>query len=216
MDNIERDLRKRMKAIVLDEFKQVTLNNELGDIYDEFEKPIINFMNFRATLSEETDRGCILMSAALLDHELEEILKSYLIDDKKVVNNLLSNNGGLGNFSARIDMVYALGLISEKIYKDLHIIRKIRNDFAHIADPISFETQSIKDRCSNLYYNNFTHKVDTRSHFIRVVSGILGILYVKKSKCSNIMKEKDVELTYEKKEKYTGWANSIINKVLED
>jgi hypothetical protein len=45
---------------------------------------------------------------------------------------------------------YMLKLYDETSWRDLDIIRDVRNDFAHKTEFRSFEHQSIKDRCERL------------------------------------------------------------------
>jgi hypothetical protein len=45
---------------------------------------------------------------------------------------------------------YVLGTISTDGKHDLGIIRKIRNDFAHIFNPLTFDSQEIASRCHSL------------------------------------------------------------------
>ena len=110
---------------------------------------------FRATLDEETDRGCALMAAAFLDTELSSLLKRRFVDDPRPVADLLRSSGPLGTFSSRIDLAYLLGLIGARVKRDLHLIRKIRNDFAHVHEPLSFESTNIRNRCSELALTPF-------------------------------------------------------------
>ena len=57
----------------------------------------------------------------------------------------------VSTFSARIVLARALNWIDDAAYRDLNTIRSIRNDFAHSFDhELSFDDQSISDRCSNL------------------------------------------------------------------
>jgi hypothetical protein len=66
-------------------------------------------------------------------------------------NDLLSNNGPIGTFSARIKIASALAWINSDVEHDLDVVRKVRNDFAHSFDhDLSFDTQSIADKCRNL------------------------------------------------------------------
>src|SRR5439155_15958957 len=58
--------------------------------------------------------------------------------------------GALGRFSARISTAYAVGLISEPVAYDLHLVRSIRNDFAHKQHGLSFSTDRIAQRVSEL------------------------------------------------------------------
>lgn len=56
-----------------------------------------------------------------------EVCEHPDIIDKK----LICANGPLSSFSARIDILMGFGFISRDVYKDLHLVRKIRNRFAH-------------------------------------------------------------------------------------
>lgn len=65
--------------------------------------------------------------------------------------------GPLGDFAARIDLALGLNWIDEATFSDLHIIRKIRNDFAHHPDhDLTFANDSISGRLSNLNYVRYS------------------------------------------------------------
>ena len=51
----------------------------------------------------------------------------------------------LGTFSTKISIAFFIGLIPEDIYNDLNIIRKIRNEFAHNYDTLTFNLSPVKD-----------------------------------------------------------------------
>jgi DNA-binding MltR family transcriptional regulator len=101
-------------------------------------------------LNKESDRGVALIAAAYLDATLESMLRKYLVDDAVVVDELFKHPGALSGFSARIRMAYCLGLIGPDLRHNLDIVRDIRNDFAHDIEHTSFDTDSVRDRCSNL------------------------------------------------------------------
>ena len=119
------------------------MNEKEVDRYKKFNK-------FLEEFNKESERGTVLLAATYLDEQLKEILESFLIDKKQsreILNNPLS---GLGSFHSRVLMSYCLGLIQENEYKKIEIIRKIRNEFAHQWDNISFETQKISNLCNKL------------------------------------------------------------------
>ena len=87
------------------------------------------------------------MAAAYLDDQLEGLLRQALVDDKAAIDDLLRSSGALGSFSARIELCCALGLLPRQARRELHLIRKIRNDFAHVAKPLAFEEPGISCRC---------------------------------------------------------------------
>lgn len=113
-------------------------------------KTFTHILDFQKIIRDETDRGTALMSAAYIDEQLKGLLLSYFIDDINVTKGLLSSSGPIGSFSARIELSYSLGLIANNIKKDLNLLRKIRNDFAHLSTPMTFETDSVKSRCLEL------------------------------------------------------------------
>ncbi len=58
------------------------------------------------------------------------------------------------------------------------MIRKIRNEFAHTAESVSFDTQSIADRCRSLRFSYHTEEASLRSHFTAAVHGVLSRIHV--------------------------------------
>jgi DNA-binding MltR family transcriptional regulator len=102
---------------------------------------------------DESDRAAAVLAAAYLDHLLGELIAATMTAEPEEVEELLfqKGNGPLGTFSACINTAYCLGLLSGDEWRDLHLIRKIRNDFAHELTGMSFEgTQTIANRCREL------------------------------------------------------------------
>jgi len=131
---------------------------------------------FRKALTPETDRGCALMAAAFLDEKLKELLKANLVNDTKLVHKAFDASGPLGSFSSRIDMAYLLGLIPKNSHRDLHLLRKIRNDFAHISDNLNFETTNISARCNELFFIGEPVNRPPRAQFISAMMSIVGLI----------------------------------------
>lgn len=123
--------------------------------------------DFRNTLINESDRGCALMSAAYLDECLGRLLRSYFIDDTKVINKLFDYNGACGTFSSKIELAYGLGLIPKNVRLDLTLLRRIRNDFAHVSKVICFDDDPIKSRCYELKLYPHPKIIPSRSRFCR-------------------------------------------------
>lgn len=105
------------------------------------------FIAFRKSLTDESDRGCALFSSAYIDSLLGDLFRRKLVYSKSLERDVLKGGSPLSTFSARIKMAYYIGLISEEMRKKLDIIRDVRNDFAHHPVTISFEEQSVRDRC---------------------------------------------------------------------
>lgn len=106
------------------------------------------------TLLQESDRGCVLVGAALIDEVLEVLLRSKLESEpiivKEVVDPLFRRNGPLSSFWGRIQLSYALGLINRGTYDDLEIIRDLRNSFAHQYGPASLDATDVADKIDRL------------------------------------------------------------------
>ena len=117
------------------------------------EEDIKYFSSFLSEFQEETDRGAALVGAALIDERLERLLKDHLIDCKQSKEILGGGNSPLGTFSARENLSYCLGLITELEYKEIEVIRKVRNEFAHKVHGLTFKDQKVNDLCQNLKAN---------------------------------------------------------------
>lgn len=107
-------------------------------------------------LNRQSDRGAAIVAAAWLDDYLTIVLASCLINHPESWKRLLGPGGSLDSFSAKIDLVTLLGVISPGIRSDFHAIREIRNEFAHHVahkhshEELSFGSQHIKDKCLSL------------------------------------------------------------------
>lgn len=104
-------------------------------------------------LADETDRGTVVLATAWLDESLTSILTSYMKPAGKS-EDLLAPGRPVGDLGTKIILADRLRLVAPSLIKSLEIIRKLRNDFAHIASDLTFETQSVKDRVQNLIREN--------------------------------------------------------------
>ena len=104
---------------------------------------------FVEDLQNETDRGVALAAAAFLGDILGALLQAVFIDKRNVVDEIL-NQGCASSFAARTKLAYCLGLLGTKMYEDLNVIRKIRNEFSHSHHPASFDEPGIRDLCDQL------------------------------------------------------------------
>lgn len=128
---------------------------------------------FRQTLSPESDRGCALMAAAFLDDRLKLLIEGSLIDEPKLKKDFLGFNGPAGTFSSRIDYAYLTSLIPKSVHSDLHLIRKIRNEFGHRMEPIDFTTSEISQRCEAFQNTNVPKDARPRLKFTNACFGVL-------------------------------------------
>lgn len=137
---------------------------------------------------KESDRASVILVASLIDESLTTVLRSKLIPVPSATDDLFDGaTAPLATFSSKIDMSFRLGLISSRLCRDIHIIRKIRNSFAHDIYNCNFENGSVKSRVMELYntceVSSFYHylvedknpKIEqgTRGIFLFISSAIL-------------------------------------------
>jgi hypothetical protein len=96
-------------------------------------------------IGKQTDRGAAIIAAAAIDDVLERLIIARFVELSSNRKDALfgPSNGPLSGLSSKIELGFALGLFNEERRQSLHLIRKVRNAFAHKMDPISFEDPNI-------------------------------------------------------------------------
>ncbi len=85
-----------------------------------------------------------ILGAALLEHELEQLLRPrFKRNDGPTWGKLTGDNGPLGTFSQKISIAYALGIADESLKDGLETVKNIRNQFAHAKKLIQFNHELI-------------------------------------------------------------------------
>ncbi len=92
-------------------------------------------ISFRS-LCNESDKGCVIIIGSVLDELLGHLHEAYIAKSiypsrKNIFGTLCNAYAPLSTFSGKIQLAYAYGLIDEGDYKDLELIRKLRNEAAH-------------------------------------------------------------------------------------
>ena len=105
---------------------------------------------FLAEFNKENDRGAALVAAAMLDERLKDILAAFFLKSPASDELLSGFNAPLGTFSSRAAAAFALGLIQENEFKEITVVRKIRNEFGHGWKRVSFESGRVADLCRQL------------------------------------------------------------------
>lgn len=102
------------------------------------------YIEFVQSFQQESDRGAMLIGVTFLDQQLKKVLEAYCIPGSTVTKHPLRD------FAARIEVVYAVGLISQRDHGELHIMREIRNGCAHQLTHANFEAEEIVKWCVKL------------------------------------------------------------------
>jgi hypothetical protein len=108
------------------------------------------FGAFIEEFKNESDRAAVILGAAKLDVMLYQLLQNTLRPSTSKNDELLDGDSPLATFSARIGLCHRLGLIDDNFCRALHMIRKIRNSFAHEIGGISLESGAHRDRIREL------------------------------------------------------------------
>jgi DNA-binding MltR family transcriptional regulator len=105
-------------------------------------------------IEKQTDRAAAVIAGAFVERRLTNLIKSALRQqtesEQEAMESLFRESGPLGSFHARIDMGLTLALYPEEVWKDLHTIKLIRNEFAHRTSPIHFNSGDIQRLCRKL------------------------------------------------------------------
>ncbi|MEQ5837578.1 hypothetical protein [Marinobacter sp. NFXS9] len=125
-----------------------------------------------------TERGLVLVWAAMLDEMLCRLLEHFLVEDK-VTHGVLRGGPGdpLTSFSSRTKVAFSLGLIAKDEMQAIDKVRAIRNDFAHKVG-ISLEDQRFRSKCKDLYSRTVgdTAKFEARHLYSTVCARLLMVL----------------------------------------
>lgn len=195
--------------------KKKSLDNEwkFNYLFEEFEK--------------ESDRAAVILTVSLIDEALHSLLKAYLVPVNSSSDEMFEGaNAPIGTFSAKINMAYRLGLISTKFTRDVHLLRKIRNSFAHDLYGCDFKNGSVKSRivelnksissidCNNLREHqpikNLTISEGTRGDFLVLCSFMLQTLHDKISEINSI-ESASIETIYGELKLWDADSNKFVN-----
>ncbi|MCU4177864.1 MltR family transcriptional regulator [Carboxylicivirga sp. N1Y90] len=100
---------------------------------------------------KETDRGAAIFATSLFDAAIKNILISFFVSNPNSTDELFDGpNAPLSSLSSKIIMCYRLGILSDRFVRDLNLIRKIRNEFAHNIQGCDFSHTGILSRIQEL------------------------------------------------------------------
>jgi hypothetical protein len=106
--------------------------------------------DFAAEFGSESDRAAVILAAAKLDILLYQLLQRVLKPSTASQDALLDGEGPLATFHARIEIAHRLGLLDDRFVRTLHLVRKIRNSFAHEHSSARLDTGGHRDRVTEM------------------------------------------------------------------
>lgn len=108
--------------------------------------------HLRSETENASDRTLAIVCATVVEDALRHgltVCMKHLTPDDEIA--LFEQSGGtLSSFASKIDILYAMNLISNKSRRELHEIREIRNAFAHALPRLSFNDKEVADLCRSL------------------------------------------------------------------
>ncbi|MBN9336703.1 MAG: hypothetical protein J0I88_02480 [Chryseobacterium sp.] len=148
------------------------------DLYPELNSDMIY------KLSNESERGAVLIGTSKIEEYLELFVKKILPNDsKKYQKKLLQYPGPLSSFSSKIELLYAFRYINHQFYVSLNILRSIRNNAAHSY--IDFDLEEENQKIEQI--NEF---VDDDLKYVIDEIALDNMVEIKKKKLIRIYQEK--------------------------
>jgi hypothetical protein len=136
---------------------------------DEIWEKDPHYRAFYATLLQlgsETDRGVALVVTSFIDKLLGDALAAFLIENRSAKSLLTGFNAPLGTLSTKIAAAHAFGLIADDEMRECHILRRVRNEFAHEIE-VTFAKGSVRDLCDNLALPEADKGSDSKGRYIK-------------------------------------------------
>ncbi len=120
------------------------------EIKERFRALIEDSFNLMQSLARESERASVILAVARIDSDLEKLLKHVLYPKSSSSDNLFDSERPLSAFSAKIALAGRLGVIDDELESALHILRRIRNEFAHEIEASTLSSDRNRDRLAEL------------------------------------------------------------------
>ena len=114
-----------------------------GNVESEDESELDSLNRFIRIIGKQDERAMVLALAAFIEDTLGRLLLVYFRPCKATRDLVEGFNAPLGTLSSRIKAAYSFGLVTEQQFKDMEILRKIRNQFAHSWEGVSLDKNDL-------------------------------------------------------------------------
>ena len=135
---------------------------------------------FLDELKSQTDRGAAVIAAAVLDELFQMLLLARLTQIGNERKEALFDKIGapLSSFSAKIELAFALGIISNEARLAAHLIRDVRNKFAHRIEQLTFDHSEVTELLQKRAPPSVkAMEVSVRDQFLTLFQGLAVVLY---------------------------------------
>jgi DNA-binding MltR family transcriptional regulator len=142
-------------------------------------------------LLDRDDLNTAITAVSIVEAHLEKLIVSRLHrSDKDFTNRLFENRGPLSDFNSKILVAEAFGLLTRPLADELHVIRAIRNAFAHAKMTLTFDIEPVESEVRKLKLlttigggkipgpikESLAAQLSTQSVFLLVISILLIII----------------------------------------
>ena len=103
-------------------------------------------------MSDLDERGLVLSLAAFAEEALGDLLGAFMQPGEATRSLLTGFNAPLGTLSSRIKASAALGLVTPRQHENLDRLRRLRNEFAHSWEPVSFNDPRLAAHIAALHF----------------------------------------------------------------
>jgi len=122
--------------------------------------------HFDKSIRTESTRAKVVLSVCYLDELLRQLVEMLLKPAAENDDSLLDGpEAPLSSVSAKIDLGWRMGAIPDDTRTSLHLVRKIRNRFAHRLATCDFDDPKIRSWNSELHKLNDHATADRRATF---------------------------------------------------
>jgi DNA-binding MltR family transcriptional regulator len=102
-------------------------------------------------LVDKDDLHTAIVAVSIVEAHLQKLIVTRLHrSDPKFIDRLFENRGPLSDFNSKILVAEAFGLLTSPLAEELHVLRAIRNTFAHAKMPLSFDLEQVNGEIRKL------------------------------------------------------------------
>lgn len=137
--------------------------------------------DWQGELVTQSDRGVALITAAVVDELLRHLILKRMIEISESLQASLFDRpqAPLSSFSAKIEIAFALGVIPEEAVAEFHLVRNVRNRFAHRFEALTFDHPEIARLVRAAHKDTtLTIRQEFLASFDALAVMIMGILLV--------------------------------------
>ena len=122
--------------------------DHISKLHYDFDKALAFFRSCR----EESDRATPVLIFSYIENAIKQLFSAELSPDTPGgVASLFGQSGPLATTNARIRMLAALGWIFHETAKNLDVLRRVRNQFAHDPPQSGFLDERVKALLENVH-----------------------------------------------------------------